>query len=118
MHKKKNREKVLAGEMILTFVKDGRGKLPHQRASAAPTIEELIDDALAQVTPDGAPFPGELLFNHVVLRAWSRGALHSLDLTRETFAEILKSKGWQYNTIRNQWVSTVSAVPSNYQLTF
>ena len=118
MHKKKIREKVLAGEMILTFVKDGRGKLPHQRASAAPTIEELIDDALAQVTPDGAPFPGELLFNHIVLRAWSRGALHSLDLTRETFAEILKSKGWQYNTIRNQWVSTVSAVPSNYQLTF
>jgi 16S rRNA G966 N2-methylase RsmD len=118
MHKKKNREKVLAGEMILTFVKDGKGKLPPRRVSATPTIEELIDDVLAEVTPDGTPFPGELLFNHVVLQAWSRGALHSLDLTRDSFAEILRNKGWQYNRIRNQWFSKIEGVPSDYHLAF
>lgn len=118
MHKKKNKENVLAGEMILSFVKDGKGHLPARKASAAPAIDELIDEVLAEIVPDRRPFAGEMLFNRMVLKAWSRGALHSLNLTRESFSEILKMKGWRYNKIRHQWFSAVEGVPSGYQLTF
>ena len=118
MHKKKNNDSVLAGEMILSFIKDGKGHLPARKASAAPTIDELIDEVLGEVAPDRRPFAGELLFNRVVLKAWSRGALHSLDLTRESFSEILKLKGWRYNRMRHQWFSAGEGAPSGYQLTF
>ena len=117
MHKKKNKEKVLAGEMILNFIKDGTGGSPERRLSSAATIGELVKEALCEIAPDRRPFAGELLFNRVILKAWERGALHSLDLTREEFSEILKSKGWRYNQIRHQWFNRSEGVPSGLQLT-
>ncbi len=118
MHKKKNKERVLAGEMILSFVNDGRGRLPTRRARVGDTIDGLIDQVLAEISPDGRPFAGELLFNQAVLRAWNSGALHSLDLTREDFSRVLRAKGWRYNTVRHQWFNTQDGVPSGFQLTF
>ncbi len=117
MHKKKNKEKVLAGEMILTFIKDENAHLPTP-VSSKPTIDELIEDVLLEIAPDRRPFAGELLFNQVVLKAWNRGALHSLDLTREDFSEVLKKKGWRYHRVRHQWFNTLEGVPSGLQLTF
>lgn len=118
MHKKKNKEKVLAGEMILSFVKDGRGHLPSRRPSPNQAIDDLIEEVIQEIAPDRRPFAGELLFNQVVVKAWNRGVLHSLDLTREDFSEILSKKGWQYNRVRHQWFSTQDKVPSTFQLTF
>jgi 16S rRNA G966 N2-methylase RsmD len=118
MHKKKNKESVLAGEMILTFVNDGKGRVPVSKSFAIPTIDQLVDEVISEIAPDRRPFPGELLFNRIVLTAWARGALHSLDLTRESFSEILKSRGWRYNKVRHHWYSAVEGVPSGYQLTF
>ena len=117
MHKKKNKEKVLAGEMILSFIKDGKGKLLARSVSSNGTIDELIEEVLLEIAPDQRPFAGELLFNRIVLKAWNRGALHSLDLTREDLAEILKNKGWQYNKFRHQWFRKQAGVPSGFQLT-
>lgn len=104
--------------MILTFIKDGKGRLPSPRGSPAPTMDELVEEVLLEISPDRRPFAGERLFNRVVLKAWERGTLHSLDVTREDFSEILGKKGWRYNRIRHQWFNEIEGVPSGYQLTF
>lgn len=118
MHKKKNKDKVLAGEVILTFLNDGRGQLPVHRVSTKSSVDALIEEALVEVSPDGRPFAGESLFNQVILMAWNRGALHSLGLTRDDFSELLVKRGWRYNVIRHQWFYTSENVPSGFQLTF
>lgn len=117
MHKKKNKEKVLAGEMILTFYKGGT-RSPIRGQASDLTIDELIDEALAEVSPDGAPFAGELLFNRMILKAWRGGALPSLDISREDFAEVLTRKGWHYNAVRHQWFHTFEPAPIGFQFTF
>lgn len=118
MHKKKNKEKVLAGEMILTFLKDGNGRPSISKNSSHPEIEDLISETLLQISPDGRPFAGELLFNQIVLRAWERGALRCLDVSREHFAEALTKRGWRYSPIRHQWFSSRETVSAGLQLTF
>ena len=118
MHKKKNKEKVLAGEMILTFLKDGAHTLPSFQPRSLLTIGDLIGETLAQVSPDGRPFAGELLFNQIMLRAWKGGALRCLDVSREDFSDVLRSRGWRYNSVRHQWFNTNESVPSGLQLTF
>jgi adenine-specific DNA methylase len=118
MHKKKNKERVLAGEMILTFQNDGQGRSVVRANSARVSIAQLVDEALVEVSPDRRPFAGEILFNRVVMRAWHAGALETLDLTRESFGELLKSKGWQYDRLRHEWQSTVPSNASGMQLTF
>jgi 16S rRNA G966 N2-methylase RsmD len=112
MHKKKNMEKVLAGEMILSFVKDGKGLRPKSAAATKLTVSELIDEALSRIAADARSFPGELLFNDIVLRAWQSGALHSLDLTREDFSDLLRKKGWRYDVARHRW-SCANGHPSH-----
>jgi 16S rRNA G966 N2-methylase RsmD len=116
MHKKKNKEKVLAGEMILTFYNGGAGSPRHQASGL--TIDQLIDEALAEVSPDGGPFAGELLFNRIILKAWQDGGLPSLDISREDFAEVLTRKGWYYNAVRHQWLRTLQPAPTGFQFTF
>ena len=118
MHKKKNSERVLAGEVILTFFNDGESQFPGQRVSSKPGLDEIIENALVQVSPDGRPFAGELLFNHIILVAWKRGALRSLDLTRDDFSEMLVKKGWRYSLVRHQWFYTSENVRSGFQLAF
>jgi hypothetical protein len=118
MHKKKNKEKVLAGEMILTFYKGGMGSPPSRRQRSRLTIDELMDETLAEVSPDGRPFAGELLFNRMILRAWGNGALQSLDISREEFAEVLTRKRWRYNAARHQWFHTLEPSPAGFQFTF
>ncbi len=118
MHKKKNKERVLAGEMILTFVNNGEGTLPRVQASLRPTIDELIEHTLGEISPERRPFAGEALFNRIVLNAWSRGALGSLDLSREDFLEILHKKGWRYDAFRHRWISTPEFIQPGFQLTF
>ena len=118
MHKKKNKEKVLAGEMILTFLKDRAHRSVRPQPHSLPTIDDLMSETLAQVSPDGRPFPGELLFNKIVLEAWKRGALKCLDLSREDFSAALRRKGWRYNPLRHQWSNSHESIPSDLQLTF
>src|SRR5437867_7062737 len=118
MRKQKNKEKVLAGEMILSFVKDGKGQRSSGSASSKPTIDELIEEALLEVSPDRRPFAGESLFNKIILKAWSRGALHSLDVSREEFSEVLTGKGWRYDALQHRWFCARDGVASGFQLTF
>jgi hypothetical protein len=118
MHKKKNKEKVLAGELILTFLKDGAPAARSPQHLSPVTIDQLIEETLSEVSPDGRPFAGELLFNQVVLKAWKRGALRCLDVSREDFSEILRRRGWRYNSFRHHWFNAPEAFPPTLQLTF
>ena len=118
MHKKKNKERVLAGEMILSFYNGHASAASSRRQSPGLTIEALLDETLAEVSPDGRPFPGEVLFNQMILKAWKSGALDSLDVTREEFADALTSKGWRYNPARHQWFHTLEPAPAGFQFTF
>ena len=117
MHKKKNKERVLAGEMILSFYNSQAASLPRRPQSPGLTFEALLAETLAQVSPDGRPFAGEVLFNQMILKAWNSGALRSLDVAREDFVEVLTSKGWRYNSIRHQWFHALEPAPAGFQFT-
>jgi hypothetical protein len=117
MHKKKNKESVLAGEMILTFCNGHTASAPRPRPSGGLTIEALLSETLAEVSPDGRPFAGETLFNQMVLKAWRSGTLAALDVARGDFTRALTGKGWQYNAARHQWCHPFEWSPSGFQLT-
>lgn len=99
MHKKKGKQSVLAGELILTFLKTGKPKTVNIEKSfdVETSISRILND-----TPGGVIF-GEYLFNRVVIEAWQAGALGLLDFTRTEFARILEQRGWSYDDKTHQW---------------
>jgi hypothetical protein len=101
MHKKKNKATVLAGEVILTFFKDGL----HNEAGTGPTgpvhIERLVDEILAE--SNGAPLYGEYLFNRMVVEAWKRGAIDELKVTKDDLTVLLEKRGWRYDESAYVW---------------
>lgn len=99
MHKKKNKESVLAGEMILTFHKTGVQR--HHEHSNGFDLAETIQGILAG--SDSNVMYGEYLFNRVVIDAWNKGAIGSLVITRNEFTELIESLGWRYDSRRHFW---------------
>jgi len=121
MHKKKNSENVLSGEMILTFYKPaahrrpGTAKKPVAQASRLrmkKTLPEILDSVLSpQSSVLHAPgLTGEFIFNQVILEAWRENCLSALFVTREAFAHELRARGWKYQPKTNQW-SKGAALP-------
>ena len=49
------------------------------------------------------PIYGEAIFNKIVLRAWEKGAIDSLRVTKDQFSEILESFGWNYDKEGHYW---------------
>jgi adenine-specific DNA methylase len=106
MHKKKNSQSVLAGEMILTFHK-GAAARTSRRSPRRPAIEspssvlsEVFDVCLDNGTHD---FTNESLFNKLVIELWRRDALGCLRLDRREFARELSRRGWTYNPRDHRW---------------
>jgi len=99
MHKKKNKESVLAGEMILTFHKTGARRRYERRNGfdLAETIRRILSGS------DSNTVYGEYLFNRVVIDAWDRGAIGSLTITRDEFTQVIESLGWHYDPQRHYW---------------
>jgi hypothetical protein len=102
MHKKKNRERVLAGEMILTFCKEGKPRKLSAPARQVP-VADLLDDLLAQVPADNGGLLGEVLFNRLICEAWRRNSLNALRITREEFLALLAERGWRYDPRTHVW---------------
>ena len=100
MHKKKNKDSVLAGEMILTFYKTGKRKKVEK--NGAFDLVQAIDEILAGIQEK--KIFGEYLFNRVIIEAWRKSAIESLDLSRSEFSGLLESKGWHYNEANHYWV--------------
>lgn len=106
MHKKKNSESVLAGEMILTFYKPGRRRKaqprrqPSDQSEPVSVLSEVFDNCLAN---GHDRFTSEALFNRIVLELWQRRALNCLSLGRREFARCLKDRGWSYDQEKHVW---------------
>ena len=109
MHKKKNQERVLAGEMILTFFKGGKnGKTASKDEPLA--VSELIDRVLAELASPGKPIHGEVLFNRLIVEAWKSRSLGTLRISREDFIDALHQKGWGYDAKQHCWVPKIGGV--------
>jgi 16S rRNA G966 N2-methylase RsmD len=99
MHKKKNKESVLAGEMILTFCKTGM-RLRREKRNGF-DLAETVSGILSSLGAD--TIYGEYLFNRVVIDAWNKGAIDSLSITKNEFTELIESLGWRYDAQRHYW---------------
>jgi 16S rRNA G966 N2-methylase RsmD len=99
MHKKKNKESVLAGEMILTFHKTGsRRRLEaSNHFDLAETMRRILADA------DSNGVYGEHLFNQIVIEAWNKGAIGSLSITKDEFTQVIEDLGWHYDAGHHYW---------------
>jgi 16S rRNA G966 N2-methylase RsmD len=99
MHKKKGKHSVLAGEMILTFLKTGEAKTVDVQKSFD------IEAAIARILKDlpAGMIYGEYLLNRIIIEAWRSGSLGSLDIDREGFAELMEQRGWSYDDRVHQW---------------
>ena len=99
MHKKKGSESVLAGEMILTFLKTGQCK------TKATTNGFDVPDAVRQVLTQhhGDEVYLESLFNKIIISAWEKGAIESLSINKSDFIDLVRQNGWYYNEQRHSW---------------
>ncbi len=100
MHKKKNRESVLAGEMIITFYKTGKPKRISQNRDF--DLSRALSEILTGTA--GQPVYGEYVFNRLIVEAWKNSAISSLNLSKEEFTGLLKRYGWCYDESRHYWV--------------
>jgi hypothetical protein len=108
MHKKKNKESVLAGELILTFYKSGLRKISKTNRSF--DVAETLNKILSNATYN--KLYGEYLFNRVVIDAWNNAAIDSLNISRTDFIGLIESLGWRYDTGNHYWIKERSSVPS------
>jgi adenine-specific DNA methylase len=108
MHKKKNAENVLSGEMILTFHKPaGRhSSAPARTTNGAVSLDGILDVVLNGHTGGHDSHTSEFLFNQVILEAWRRDCLGALSVSRKEFATHLRSRGWDYDAKANLWSRT------------
>ncbi len=99
MHKKKGHESVLAGEMILTFLKTGkpRSVSTNGQFNVAETLRSILSTANDRIY-------GEQLFNHVVVEAWKKSAIGSLNIRRADFVSMIAELGWHYDRQSHCWV--------------
>lgn len=100
MHKKKNKDSVLSGEMILTFFKS---KSKSKRSVGKPfDLESKIDELLSEA--GNRPIFGEYLFNQLVLDAWKSSSIEELNIDKATLSQVLETKGWHYDPNNHYWI--------------
>jgi hypothetical protein len=108
MHKKKGNKTVLAGELILTFFATGK-PIKVERTGQF-DVERTIAGILDHVKTD--TIYGEYLFNKLVLKAWEKGAISVLSISKQDFTDMIKRQGWGYDLKNHIWVrNRVSSTP-------
>ncbi len=101
MHKKRNSESVLGGEMLLTFHK-ARKPLPRPPVlEQTASLDKLLDESLAKL-PAGA-FRTEALFNRLTIAAWEQNSISTLAIDSGGMAKRLVLRGWHYDAGRHVW---------------
>lgn len=106
MHKKKGNQSVLAGELILTFLKTGKAQRMESDRSfdVLRAVGRLLDTAPQVVY-------GEHLFNQVVIEAWRNSAIGSLAISRDDFIQAIMRHGWRYDESQHYWVRNREFAP-------
>jgi len=100
MHKKKNKQSVLGGEMILTFFKSDQPPVSKRKNNFE--INQAIKNFLNN--SNSKFIYGESLFNHLIIEAWQNASIDDLAITKEEFIEILNGQGWNYHPKDHYWV--------------
>ena len=113
MHKKKGHERILAGAMILTFLKTGTRT--RRYATDHVDIDDLVDIVL-QEAETSHTVHAEALFNRLITEAWRRNALHALRIDRDQFIDVLERRGWHYEPSTHQWLRTAVSAARQRQL--
>jgi len=108
MHKKKNKESVLAGELILTFHKSGLRK--NNKTKRSFEVDKTLGAILEGITSN--KLYGEYLFNRLIIEAWKDSAIDSLDIDRTEFTGLLEGYGWRYDIDNHYWIRKRSSAPS------
>lgn len=100
MHKKKNKQSVLGGEMILTFFKSTESPVLNKKNhfDINQAIKDYLDNSNSKF------IYGESLFNHLVIEAWQNASIADLAITKEEFIDILNNQGWSYHPKDHYWV--------------
>ena len=100
MHKKKNKDSVLAGEMILTFSKTGKVKRAEKNSGfdVSQALERILKES------NGNKVFGEYLFNRLIIEAWKGSAIDSLDISKSEFSRLLEEREWRYDEANHYWV--------------
>lgn len=101
MHKKKGNQSVLAGELILTFHNTGKPKKVRKNPEPFDidtAMTEILSNANTRV------MYGEHLFNQLILTAWAKQAISSLQVSKDEFNEIIRRHGWEYDEENHYWV--------------
>jgi DNA modification methylase len=99
MHKKKNNT-VLAGELILTFFKTNKAKRVKKNGKFE--VSQFLRETLNTTSEEKVY--GEYLFNKVIIEAWRRSALESLNLSKDNFIDLIEQQGWRYDAQNHYWV--------------
>lgn len=99
MHKKKYKESVLSGEMILTFFKSGKPVIsdPKNGFDIIAATKNILKNTGSNL------IYGEYLFNQLVIEAWKTSSIENLDINKETLMEILNDFGWKYDPQKHYW---------------
>jgi adenine-specific DNA methylase len=115
MHKKKNAENMLAGEMILTFYKPaGAHAVSIQvRESKTQLLHVMLDAVLTEECAQNDELTSQFLFNKLILRAWRSHSLSELAVSRREFVEALRQRGWEYDATRHIWRRAVASRQSD-----
>ncbi len=99
MHKKKRNESVLAGELVLTFCKTGKPR----RVETNRTFD--VFGRLGAILATSPPrVYGEWLLNKLVIDAWERSAIGSVNITKSDLIGHLTRHGWHYDEREHCWV--------------
>jgi hypothetical protein len=85
---------------ILTFYRTGEvRKVEKDREfNVAQVMRELLEET------HGNKIYGEYLFNKIVVEAWKRSAIGSLNISRDAFIHLLEEDGWYYDAGTHCWV--------------
>jgi hypothetical protein len=100
MHKKKGHESVMAGELILTFLKTGRPR-PIRGEKSFDVVKALSEILSAE---KGPVLYGEHLFNKMIITAWKCDAIRSLAISKQEFNDLIKRQGWHYDQNNHYWI--------------
>ena len=115
MHKKKNAESVLSGEMLLTFYKPQK-KAAEPKSRVQPiSFDELLDKHLRALPTSG--FRTETLFNRLTIGAWEHRSLKNLTVGPEVMASGLRERGWNYDSAQHTWLKSSSVPTAELALT-
>lgn len=112
MHKKKNKESVMSGELILTFCKTGVSKTLQKKHEF--DIEDSLDRILSR--NEGTKVFGEYLFNQLILDAWKCSSIETMDISKADFIDLLERRGWRYDTTYHYWLRDQYVPSSLFEL--